>query len=269
MKILSKGQYYGHQNMEVGYPGILLSQYQYSHAKTDWHYHENPYFMYVLDGNMKDGNKKKTTLCPKGSLMFNNWQEPHFGSKHSTQAAGFHLEVDKKWFEAHQMDNNLWEGSQLVQNPKIHILFGQLYREFMEMDPYSGLAIEVLLVQISEALNNSHEPEQNLTPNWIHKLKELVYYDTAELNLSYLSKTLGVHPAHISRAVPKYFSMSLGTYIRQSKLQRALPLVLHSPLSLAEIAYICGFSDQSHFNRVFKSYFHQSPGNFRKGLRKA
>jgi AraC-like DNA-binding protein len=267
MKILRKGQYYGYQDIEVGYQGILLSQYQYSHAKTDWHYHENPYFMYVLDGQMKDGNKKRTTLCPKGSLMFNNWQEPHFGSKHSTQAAGFHLEFEKKWLEAHQIDQKLWEGSRLIQNPKLHILFGQLYHEFMQGDHFSGPAIELLGVQIAAILYESNETEKICTPPWIQRLNELVYYDNTELSLTYLSEQLGVHPAHISRAVPKYLSVSFGEFIRQSRLRRALPLVLHSSLSLSEITYICGFSDKSHFNRVFKSYFHQNPSTFRKRLK--
>jgi hypothetical protein len=73
MKILTKGTYYGAKKQEVEINGILLSQYDYFNPRTDWHYHENPYFMYVLQGNMKDCNAQVKTLCPSGSLMFNNW----------------------------------------------------------------------------------------------------------------------------------------------------------------------------------------------------
>ena len=95
MRVLTKGEYYGNQKSERSFNGVLLSQYSYSADRTDWHYHENPYFMYVLQGNMKDCNKKVQTICPTGSLMFNNWQEVHYGSKHSPKAGGFHLEFEK------------------------------------------------------------------------------------------------------------------------------------------------------------------------------
>lgn len=99
MKILPKGTYYGNQDSEVSFNGILLSQYDYTIDQTPWHYHENPYFMYVIQGNMIDGNAKVKTLCPSGSLMYNNWQEDHYGVKHSNKARGFHLECERSWFD--------------------------------------------------------------------------------------------------------------------------------------------------------------------------
>ncbi|MGB5818168.1 MAG: helix-turn-helix transcriptional regulator [Saonia sp.] len=268
MKILTKGQYYGSQNSEVSFNGVLLSQYTYNGEKTDWHYHENPYFMYVLQGNMKDCNAKVKTLCPSGSLMFNNWQEPHYGSKHSDDASGFHLEFEKTWFEKNGVNLNLLEGSQLIENPQLHFLFAKLYREFILSDTYSEVSVELLLLQISEALSHLKTTRAQKHPIWIDNLKELLHYDTSELSLQYLSDQLSVHPVHISRAAPKYLSMGLGEYIRQRKLKKAIPLLLNSKNSLTQIAYQTGFSDQSHFNRVFKSYFNMNPGLYRKNLKK-
>ncbi|MEM6378244.1 MAG: helix-turn-helix transcriptional regulator, partial [Bacteroidota bacterium] len=78
-------------------------------------------------------------------------------------------------------------------------------------------------------------------------------------------KQLDIHPVHISRAAPKYLSVSLGEYLRLHKIKKAIPLLLDSNYSLTEIAYQTGFSDQSHFNHVFKSYFNTTPRRFRKG----
>jgi hypothetical protein len=58
MKISTKGQYYGEKKLELDSKGIILSEYDYNTPKTDWHYHENPYFMYVLQGNVYDINKQ-------------------------------------------------------------------------------------------------------------------------------------------------------------------------------------------------------------------
>ncbi len=268
MKILTKGQYFGSQNSEVSFNGVLLSQYTYTGNKTDWHYHENPYFMYVLHGDMMDCNTKVKTLCPSGSLMFNNWQEPHFGSKHSDYADGFHLEFEKNWLKNMGIPLNLLEGSQLIENPQLHFLFAKLYREFLLSDNYSEVSVGVLLLQICETLSNVKEINTQKNPKWIDGLKELLHYDTATLSLDYLSNELKVHPVHISRVASKYLSMGLGEYIRQHKIKKAIPLLLDPSNSLTEITYQVGFSDQSHFNRVFKSYFDMGPSSYRKSIKK-
>ena len=267
MKVLTKGEYYGNQKSERSFNGVLLSQYSYSANRTDWHYHENPYFMYVLQGKMKDCNKKVETLCPKGSLMFNNWQEVHYGSKHSTKASGFHLEFEKSWLQKNAVSINLLEGSQRIENPKIHFLFAKLYHELLVSDNFSEVAVEVLLLQVCDALNDTKKNELTLSPDWVADLKELLHHDTAAVSLAYLSKELKIHPVHLSRSAPKYLSMSLGEYIRQQKLKKVFPLLLDGSISLTQIAYEAGFSDQSHFNRVFNSYFNMNPSTFRKTIR--
>ena len=264
MKISTWGEYYGNQNLARAFNGVLLSHYSYSADRTDWHYHENPYFMYVLQGNMKDCNKRVKTLCPSGSLMFNNWQEPHFGSKHSDTASGFHLEFEKNWLKKNGISLHLWEGSQLIQNPKLHFLFADLFREFVLSDSFSETSIELLLLQVCDSLSDLKQVNAINRPAWIDDLKELLHYDSATLSLSYLAEELNVHPVHISRTAPKYLSMSLGDYIRLLKLRRSLPLLLDTSISLTEISYQAGFSDQSHFNRVFKSHFNMNPSHYRK-----
>ena len=269
MKVLTRGKYYGSQEEEMFFNGVLLSRYDYTVSKTDWHYHENPYFMFVLHGNMVDGNVRVKTPCPAGSLMFTNWQELHYGAKHSQQAVGFHVEFEKSWFKDSEIALVLPEGSRLIENPQIHFLFAKLYREFILSDSYSQVSIEVLLVQIGEALAAANRANDQSIPSWISRLKELLHDAPSDLSLKSLSDQLGVHPVHISRAVPKYLSTGLGTYIRQLKLKKAIPLLLNSKCSLTQVAHQSGFTDQSHFNRVFRFYFNINPGLYRKNLNKS
>ena len=89
MNISGRAQYYGNKNIEFDQEGIVLSEYSYHDPSTPWHYHENPYFMYVLKGNMSDVNHNKVTKIPPGGLMFYNWQEPHLNEKKSTIVEAF------------------------------------------------------------------------------------------------------------------------------------------------------------------------------------
>ncbi|NJB72121.1 AraC-like DNA-binding protein [Saonia flava] len=269
MRILSKGEYFGKKKLELSFNGIVLSEYSYHEPKTVWHYHENPYFMYVLHGNMYDFNKKQKTACPSGSILYNNWQETHYNSKESELGRGFHLEFERDWFEQKKIDVSLWEGSKLLENPKIHHIFGKIYYEFITQDHYSKASIELLLLQLCETIGNSEEKTTLNIPNWIEPLKELLHYSTENIDLDYLSKQLNIHPVHLSRSIPKYLSCSLGEYIRQQKIKQSLNYLIDSEYSLTEITYLCGFSDQSHFTRLFKQYFKNTPSAYRKYLKKS
>ena len=267
MKILTKGEYYGSMNLEYQFKGIILSEYDYQIPQTDWHFHENPYLMYLLQGDLFDVNKKEKTVCPSGSLLLHNWQEAHFNQKHSTNARGFHLEFERDWFRQNQLDVNLWEGSQLIKHPNIHHLIARLYFEFKCQDAYSEVSIELLLLQLCESIESEQTINAVDEPLWVNALRDLLHQNHEKLSLADLSKTLGVHPAHLSRAVPKYLKTTLGDYIRRQKIKRAIGCLTDSKSSLAEITYTCGFSDQSHFTRLFKMYIGSTPKQFRNKVR--
>ena len=78
---LTTGQFYGHTNELLQLEGLTLTDTEYTHDYVDWHYHENAYFTFILDGLVLEGNKKETYHCSTGSLLFHNWQESHYISK--------------------------------------------------------------------------------------------------------------------------------------------------------------------------------------------
>ena len=103
-------------------------------------------------------------------------------------------------------------------------------------------------------------------PSWVESLREVLNEEPEDLSLTKLSKKVGVHPVHISRDFPRYFGGSLGEYLRQQKIKQAIGFIMKGKHSLTDIANMCGFSDQSHFTRTFKTYFNQTPRSFRKQL---
>ncbi len=266
MKTLTKGKYYGQKRQETFVNGIVLSEYDYLIPRTDWHFHENPYFMYLLQGNLYDVNKRGKTVCASGSFLLHNWEEPHFNAKESDEARGFHIEFERQWFDDNKLDIDLWEGSQLIENPVLHHLFAKLYFEFKCQDQFSNVTIELLLYQLCEKLDTKNKRTLKNEPNWINPLKELIYDSKEDLSLEYLSKELNVHTVHLSRAIPKYLGTTLGDYLRQQKIKKAIGFMMNPKLSLTDIAYKCDFFDQSHFTRTFKLYFGKTPKAYRKKI---
>ena len=222
--------------------------------------------MYVIQGNVLDINKKQKTLCPSGSFLLHNWNDAHKNTKESKYARGFHIEFERSWFENKKLDIDLWEGSRLIENPKMHHLLWKLYSEFKCQDAFSQVSMDLILLELCETTQSQETLENAKQPSWILPLKELLHENTESLSLDYLSQQLGVHPVHLSRSIPKYLSTTLGDYMRQQKIKKALSYLMNSNHSLTDVAYMSGFADQSHFTRTFKFYFHKTPRAFRNEL---
>jgi AraC-like DNA-binding protein len=105
-------------------------------------------------------------------------------------------------------------------------------------------------------------------PDWAKELREMIQdqLDTnMSLSLQQVSNELEINPAYLSREFSKYFdNLSFGDYIRKLRIEKAIGLMTDTSYSLTEIAYLTGFSDQSHFNRIFKKQIGQNPSVYKK-----
>jgi AraC-like DNA-binding protein len=66
------------------------------------------------------------------------------------------------------------------------------------------------------------------------------------------------------RLFKRVAGMSFVTYVTHIRLSRAARLLKESSLTIAQVAYEVGFSDQSYFDRRFKEAFGQTPREFRQ-----
>lgn len=109
-------------------------------------------------------------------------------------------------------------------------------------------------------------------PAWASELKTIIQdqIDTnLALTLTGISNDLNINPAYVSREFSKYFdNLSFGEYIRKLRIEKAIAYMENSDYALSEIAYLTGFSDQSHFTRIFKLETGITPSDFKKNRNK-
>src|SRR4051812_36179879 len=139
-----------------------------------------------------------------------------------------------------------------------------LQKEKHTQNPVDYLFIDVFNKFIKQ------KSAQKKTPAWVKELKQIIQ-DQVDTNLSLteISKSLDINPSYLSREFSKHFNnLSFGEYIRKLRIEKAIELIEQDKYSLTEIAYLTGFSDQSHFTRIFKQHTGNSPSAYKKELAK-
>jgi AraC-like DNA-binding protein len=263
MQGLGKGTYLGTNKDEKVVKNLLLSHTQYYEGLTsDWHYHENPYFAFVLQGGSVEKKRSGESECKPGDIIFYNWQEPHRNIKYQARSLNFNIEFEPAWTIQSELNLSQLQGNLIVSNVDAKLILLQLYKEYKLSDESSSLSIQSLALElISKLISKTCEPK---FPDWVKSIRELLN-DQWDYNFSLaeLSSILKVHPVTISRYFPKYFHCSLGTYIRKIRICKSVQLIRATDQNLVQIAFECGFADQSHFIRAFKAFTGFLPRQFR------
>jgi hypothetical protein len=164
-----------------------------------------------------------------------------------------------------QDDHQLLEKGMLIYDA-LYTWAKHLQNEKHTQNPFENMLLDVYKKFLTE------EKKGKKVPNWAKELKEIIQdqIDTnLTLSLKEISESLNVHPTYLSREFSKYFdNLSFGDYIRKLRIEKSMELLKDPKYSLAEIAYLTGFSDQSHFNRIFKMHTGKNPSVYRKNLEK-
>jgi AraC-like DNA-binding protein len=171
------------------------------------------------------------------------------------------------WAISAGLSHNYTNDHELLE--KGMIIYDALYSwaRYHEHDKHTWDPVEGMLVQVFNKFMRKQLGKKK-PPAWAIKLKETIQdqMDTNyNLNLTEISRVVKLNPDYISREFSKYFdSLSFGEYIRKLRVDKAIEYLRTSSYTQSEIAYLTGFSDQSHFIRVFKLHTGMTPSSYKK-----
>jgi AraC-like DNA-binding protein len=151
------------------------------------------------------------------------------------------------------------------------LLYDALYAwaTYLQKERHTQNPVDHLLLDVYKKILKQR-PGGKKMPAWAKELKEIIqdHIDT-NLSLKETSKGLKINPSYLSRAFRKYFDdLTFGEYVRKMRIEKAIQLLHDSKYSMSDIAYLTGFSDQSHFTRIFKKHTGRNPSSYRKTLLK-
>lgn len=88
------------------------------------------------------------------------------------------------------------------------------------------------------------------------------HYKDLKTTSQYAQK-LNLSPNYLNVLIKESLDISAGQLIKNRVILEAKRLLLHTTLSVTEISYKLGFTDNSHFGKYFKSATNQSPNLYR------
>ncbi len=86
----------------------------------------------------------------------------------------------------------------------------------------------------------------------------------SNLGLDEFARLCGRSLSAFKRDFEELYNTTPGRWLLNRRLQHARLLIGSSSLSVSEIAFECGFENNSHFSRAFKEHFGAAPVNFRQ-----
>ena len=139
---------------------------------------------------------------------------------------------------------------------------------------YLNDASTLLVTGSGEACNDSlltrNAPRRSGLANW--QAKRALAYIEANLASRFTSRALAelvnLSEGHFSRAFKRSVGFSPRVYISRRRVERAKLMLASSRQCLADIAVVCGFTDQSHLTRYFRRLVGTSPGAWRRVWRR-
>ena len=237
-------------------------------SKVPQHSHEAAYFCIALNGNCIERFGTKTRECRALSWGFFPAGEAHSFEIDSTESRSFGINIGARWLERAHACSIVLNHSERSQGGMMARMLMKLYYELHQMDEASPLAVEGLVLELLAAVSRCQAKlKGRIPPRWLGQAEEFLRTHFSEhLNLVTVSEAVGVHVVHLAREFRKHYGCTAGDYVRQLRIEYACREIGRSGSSLAEIASAAGFSDQSHFSKVFRRFTGMTPAEYRAAL---
>lgn len=106
-----------------------------------------------------------------------------------------------------------------------------------------------------------------LTPQLAKTVDYILEHYNKPLKLAELAEMACLTIAQLERRMRKVFQVTPKQFILRARLEAAIYLLMHADKPISEIAYECGFSDQSALTRGLRQFCGQTPGEMRRKQR--
>ena len=153
-------------------------------------------------------------------------------------------------------------------------LFQKLMTFYSSEKPHDVLMIESLMLEMfhrliseyGETVGEGEDGSDAKEAALAAKLDAVTRYVRSNLSrrllLEDVASFVGYSPAYFHKIFKRATGVTLGDYIRNERIKRAVHLMATTSHTLTQIAYECGFSSQSYFSAAFRQMMGVTPRHY-------
>jgi AraC family transcriptional regulator len=228
---------------------LILKKYR-PHLQMPMHAHDSSKIGILLSGSVIEEHNKGDRLCRAGDILI----KPA-GANHCDSVGPTGLSVLSMRF---QSDRDVCKSVfSAYRRLPLEPFVARIVRHYLDGDSMPDETIEELVCQLASI--DRHAKDQ---PHWSHQAIEILKASyTAPPSLTSLAAEIGAHPVSLAQALRRKTGKTKTEIVHQLRIQHSL-LMLQEGHKVSSTAVELGFSDQSHFCRVFKRWMGCSPQEY-------
>lgn len=144
-----------------------------------------------------------------------------------------------------------------------------IYNEINLTDSYheSNKDIELFLYQMIKEMIYQPNSIRNLYPNWFKTLLLEIQNIERVKDTRDIFKKSPYSKQYTIKKFHEYLNMTPTQYLNKTKINRSIELLLSTDLSIAIIAFECGFNNVEYFDKIFKRNMGMTPIRYRQTQR--
>ncbi|OTG83427.1 AraC family transcriptional regulator [Acinetobacter sp. ANC 5054] len=253
--------------------GLELLKASYHETEFSKHTHEGYCIGLIDEGAQSFLRTGHQHIAPKGDIILVNADEVHTGSSAVDSGWCYRAiyptpemmaDISRDFFKS--TGSAPWFPHAVVHDEGLAIQLNMLFDLLIQSQ--NSLFKESLFLSTTAYLISRHAMTRQTLKNLpeaqrkIQLIQEILAHEPEkEHQLSDLAEIVGLSPWHLLRQFKKYTGLPPHAWLVQCRLHKALRL-LKSGQEIALTAQLCGFSDQSHFNRHFKKAVGCTPAQY-------
>jgi AraC family transcriptional regulator len=259
---LEPGSYYGDVVARRDCGGVLLSELRHEAARRlPSHSHESAFFSLLLDGSYRERFANRTFEYKPFTVMFHR---PGFSHRDEVGSGGGHffmVEVPSQLLRRLQECSIVPDVVVGDRGSEISRLAIRLYHQYPARSAASELTVEGLIMEMLGQVATDEIGAKRVAPPWLDRAVDMLHAEF-DRNLTVTE----IAAFHLSRVLRRFYQQSIGEYTHRLRVEFACRELSKREARLADIAIRGGFTDQSHFCRVFKQVTGVTPGAFRNSI---
>ena len=267
VKKLKAGEHYGSIFCKCSTDAAVFSESIYNRTMClPEHSHELGFFTLILDGYYSEIIGRRNVVYSPRTVLWRQAELTHRDRIEAASSRFFFVEIQREFADRVRQVGAVPDHF-AERNGSLTWLSSRLRSEVMAGDASSPLIVDGLTLELLGLLMRDGASREAVPPRWLQRVIDRLNEEFhAGVTNDELARDAGVHPVHLAAVFRRFQKETVGDYVQKRRVQHASELLNDRDLPLTEIAYACGFADQSHFTRIFKRRTGMTPGAFRSFL---